>query len=163
MKTQAAPDSGFSLLELIMVVVVMALVLAVTYPSLSRGNATLHLRTSARDVLNVMRYAREKAITEQMEMRVVADRENRKVLMTDAYGENAREYSLPQGILIGRLLFGPNEIQEGPLVVRFLPNGSSDSAELTLASDKGGFLRIVTDPVTGGARVVSPQEGGNRP
>jgi len=159
---RAAQQSGFSLLELIMVVVVIALVLAVTYPSLSRGNATLHLRTSARDVLNVMRYAREKAITEQVEMRVVADRDERKILMTDAYGESPRAYALPKDILIARLAFGPNEILQGPLVIRFLPNGSAENAEIVLASDKGGALRVVTDPVTGGARVISPQEGGRR-
>jgi hypothetical protein len=41
------------------------------------------------------------------------------------------------------------------LVVRFLPNGSSDSAEVLLKSDKGSFLRIITDPITGGARIES--------
>ncbi len=152
-------ESGFSLLELIMVVVVIALVLAVTYPSLSRGNATLHLRTSARDVLNVMRYAREKAITEQVEMRVVAERESRTITMTDGYGDGGRRYVLPLDIQIARLALGGQEIPEGPLVIRFLPNGSSVTAELVLASDKGGSLRIVTDPVTGGARVAPREEG----
>ncbi len=142
-----------------MVVVVISLVLAVTYPSLSRGNATLHLRTSARDVLNVMRYAREKAITEQTEMRVVAQRESGTITMTDGYGDGGRPYVLPTGIHLAGLALGGQEILDGPLVIRFLPNGSSVTAELVLASDKGGALRIVTDPVTGGARVARREEG----
>jgi general secretion pathway protein H len=156
---RAGREAGFSLLELIMVVIVIALVLTVTYPSLSRGNATLHLRTSARGVLNVLRYAREKAITEQMEMRVVADAKTRQVSMTDAYGDGARSYPLPNGIAIAGVSFGGLEIRDEPLVIRFLPNGSAETAEIVLASDKGGFLRIVTDPITGGARVVRPEEG----
>ena len=54
-------DPGFTLLELLIVVLVVGLVLAVSYPSLSRGSAVVHLRTTSRDVLNIFRYAREKA------------------------------------------------------------------------------------------------------
>ena len=63
-------EAGFTLLELLIIVVVMALVLAVTYPSLSRGSTALHLRSSGRDILNIFRYAREKAVTEQTGMKV---------------------------------------------------------------------------------------------
>jgi hypothetical protein len=42
---------------------------------------------------------------------------------------------------------------EGPLVVRFLPNGSAGNAEVVLISDRGSVVRVVTDPITGGARV----------
>ena len=48
-------ERGFSLLELVMVLVVIALVLAVTYPALLRGGAALHLRASGRDVLSTLR------------------------------------------------------------------------------------------------------------
>jgi prepilin-type N-terminal cleavage/methylation domain-containing protein len=151
-------ERGFSLLELIMVIVMIALVLAVTYPSLSKGNATLHLRTAGREVINTMRYAREKAITEQAEMRIVADRENQNLAMTDGYGDGARYYALPHDVKIGRIALRGQEIMEGPLVIRFLPNGSAEPAELLLASDRGGVLRIVTDPVTGSARVAPTGE-----
>ena len=152
-------ERGFSLLELIMVIVVIALVLAVTYPSLSKGNATLHLRTAAREVINTVRYAREKAITEQTEMRIVADRENRRFALTDGYGEGARHYNLPHDVAIGRIALRGQEILDGPLVIRFLPNGSAEPAELQLVSERGGTVRLVTDPVTGTARVAP---GGER-
>jgi hypothetical protein len=43
------------------------------------------------------------------------------------------------------------------LRIRFLPNGSSDNAEILLNSDRGSVLRIVTDPITGGAKIVTGQ------
>jgi general secretion pathway protein H len=153
-------DQGFSLLEIIIVIVVMALAMAIAYPSLSRGTASLHLRSAARHVLNTMRYAREKAITEQSELRIVAEREGQKITLTDAYGEGSRTYVLPSEIRMERLALAGQEILEGPLVVRFLPNGSAEHAEILLRSEKGGILRVVTDPITGGARILYGTERG---
>ena len=81
-----ATDQGFTLLELLIVVLVVVLVLAVSYPSLSRGSASLHLRTTGRDVLNIFRYAREKAVTEQIGMRVTADREKQRMVVVGRSG-----------------------------------------------------------------------------
>ena len=63
--------------------------------------------------------------------------------------------SLPQDVKIQRIALAGNEISEGPLIVRFLPNGSSDSAEILVKSDTGVLLRIMSDPITGGARIES--------
>jgi prepilin-type N-terminal cleavage/methylation domain-containing protein len=148
-------DQGFTLLELLMVVLVIALVLAVSYPSLSRGSAALHLRATGRDILNTFRYAREKAVTEQTGMMVTVDRDKQELILSDNLGDGARRYILPQDVKIQRIALAGAEILEGPLIVRFLPNGSSDRAEVLLRSDAGSFLRIISDPITGGARIES--------
>jgi Tfp pilus assembly protein FimT len=75
-----------------MVLVVIALVLAVTYPALLRGGAALHLRASGRDVLSTLRYAREKAVTQQTGSRVVLDRETQTVTLTDDLGDGSRSF-----------------------------------------------------------------------
>jgi prepilin-type N-terminal cleavage/methylation domain-containing protein len=146
-------DRGFTLLELLMVVLVAALALGVSYPTLSRGSSSLRLRAAGRDVLNTFRYAREKAVTEQTGMMVTVDKERQLLILSDSLGDRARSYTLPQGVKIQRLLRAGEEIVQGPLIVRFLPNGSADSAEVLLAADTGFFLRIVSDPITGGARI----------
>ena len=64
-------------------------------------------------------------------------------------------YRLPDDVKIQRIALGGTEVLEGPMAVRFLPNGSADGAEVLLKSDKDSFLRIVTDPITGGARIES--------
>ncbi len=153
-------DQGFTLVELIIVVVVIALVLAVSYPSLSRGSASIKLRAAGRDILSTFRYAREKAVTEQTGMRVAVDREKQEVTLSDDLGDGSRRYTLPRDIQIRRMLLGGIEVMEGPLIVRFLPNGSAEEAEVMLQSRTGSFLRIITDPITGGARVEQgPGEG----
>jgi general secretion pathway protein H len=146
-------DQGFTLLELMIVVVVVALVLTVSYPSLSRGSAAVKLRGTGRDILSTFRYAREKAVTEQMGMRVTVDRERQELILSNDLGDGPRRYALPAEVKIQRMIRGGTEVVEGPLVVRFLPNGSAENAEVLLQSKMGSYLRIITDPITGGARV----------
>jgi prepilin-type N-terminal cleavage/methylation domain-containing protein len=155
-------QSGFTLLELVIALVVMGLAVAVSYPALSRGGASLHLRATGRDVLNTLRYARETAITQQTGSRVVVDRDAQKITLTDELGDGARALSLRRDVKIYRMALAGGEITEGPLVIRFLPNGSSDNAEILLRSDTGGILRVVTDPMTGGARIVTDSAVKNR-
>src|SRR5262245_7176742 len=152
--------AGFTLLELIIGMLIVGLTLAVTYPALSRGSAAIDLRSAGRDVLNTFRYAREKAITEGIGSRVVLDREAGTVTLTDAYGEGMRQLTLKSGVRIVRLAIGNKEVLDGMLVVRFLPNGSTERAEVVIASRTGVMLAIVTDPITGGARVEAQSERG---
>jgi general secretion pathway protein H len=152
-------SAGFTLLELIMVIVVIGITIAISFPALTRGTQALHLRAAGRDVLNVLRYAREKAITEQREIRFVAKEQGREVILTDALGEGGSSHALPRDVVVERVFAGSQEIREGPLVIRFLPNGSSTPATIVLKSDAGGYLRIITDPITGGARIVPGPEG----
>ncbi len=146
-------NGGFTLLELLVVVLIAATVLAVTYPALSRGSSSVHLRATGRDVLNIFRYARERAVTEQVGMRVTADRERQRLVVADDLGDGGRFYLLPQDVRIHRLVLGGRETAEESAVIRFLPNGSSDTAEVLLRSDSGSFLRVISDPLAGGARI----------
>jgi prepilin-type N-terminal cleavage/methylation domain-containing protein len=148
-------NQGFTLLELIIVVFVMTLVLAASYPSLTRGSTALHLRSTSRDILNVFRHARDKAVTEQIRMKVTVDLNKQELLLSDTLGKKVRKYSLPKDVRIQRIALAGGEILEGPLIIRFLPNGSSDNAEVLLRSDTGSVLRIISDPITGGARIES--------
>ena len=149
------PAGGFTLLELVIVIAIIGLALAATYPALSRGSAAIHLRAAGRDCLNTLRYAREKAITEQKITAVLADRAKQKIALTDEFGEGARYLTLPQDVRLHRLALAGQEVLDRPLMIRFLPNGSCEEAEIELRSDKGGVLRLVTDPILGGARILT--------
>jgi general secretion pathway protein H len=148
-------NRGFTLLELILALLIITLVLIVSYPSLSRASNAFHLKTTGRDVLNTFRYAREKAVTEQIGMRVMVDREKQQMVLTNYLGDGARTYLLPEDIKIKRIALAGNEISQDSMVVRFLPNGSCDAGEIVLKSVKGSWLKVITDPITGGARIES--------
>jgi len=151
-------QKGFTLLELVVVLLIITLIMAVSYPTLSRGTAALSLRTTGRDILNTFRYAREKAVTLQSGMLVTVDRENQKLRLTDDFGEGNREYLLPDNVRIDRVLLGGSETGQSSIIVRFLPNGSSDTVEILLQSRNGSLLKVVSDPISGGACIRPGEE-----
>jgi type II secretion system protein H len=150
-------EPGFTLLELMLILVVMCLVAVVTYPSMLRGRTAFHLRAVGRDVVNALRFARETAVAEQKVMIVSVDFESQKITVADDVGDGARSFAPPSDVKIQRLASSSGELQQGPLRIRFLPNGSSDDAEILLKSDSGATLKIVADPIRGAARIVSEQ------
>jgi len=148
-----AGNDGFSLLEVVIVILIMSLAMAVSYPVMTRGSTSLHLRAAGRDLLNLMRYAREKAITEQTAMMLLADRSSSRITLTDVMGQGAHLLTLPKDVRIQRLTLDGVEVTDGPMLVHFLTNGSAERAEVQLIADNGAVLRVFTDPITGGARI----------
>ena len=150
-------NGGFSLLELILVLVVISLVTAIAFPSMSRGKTAFHLRAVARDVINSVRIARETAVTEQKSMMVVIDAQTQQVTVSDDVGEGARTYRPPDDVKVMGLTAAGEEGLQGPLVIHFSSNGSSDNAQILIKSDTGTNLKIVVDPFVGSARIQSSE------
>jgi prepilin-type N-terminal cleavage/methylation domain-containing protein len=148
-------NGGFSLLELILVLVVISLVMAIAYPSMSRGKTAFHLRAVARDVINSLRVAREAAVTEQKSMMVVIDAQAQQITVSDDVGEGARKYRPPNDVKVLGLTSTGEEGLQGPLVIRFSSNGSSDNAQILIKADTGANLKIIVDPLIGSARIQS--------
>ena len=147
-------EGGFSLLELILVLVVMSLVLAMVYPSMSKGKTAFHLRAVGRDVVNALRIARESAVTEQKVMLVLVDAQAQQVTVSDEVGDDPRTYQPPSDVKILLWTGTGEERPQGSLAIRFLPNGSSEDAQILVKADSGASLRVILDPITGGARIL---------
>jgi len=150
-------ERGFTILELLLVMLLLALVAAVSYTSLLRGSSSLHLRTSSRDVLNTFRYARERAVSEQTGMIVTVDVDNQALTLSNNLGDDPKTLTLPSDVKINRIALSGEEVTDSSMTVRFLPNGSADEAEVLLQSESGLQLDIITDPLTGGARIETIQ------
>ncbi len=152
-------NGGFSLLELILVLVVLSFVTVIALPSMSRGRTAFHLRAVARDVVNSLRIAREAAVSEQVTMQVVVDSQSQTVTVSNDVGENPRVYKLPDDVKVAGLTPGGEEGLPGPLIIRFLTNGSSDPGQILLKTDSGAHLKVLVDPFIGTARVETNEEG----
>ena len=67
---------GFTILELVLVLVIMAIVLAIAAPSLQAWRAGSELRYCAEDVVSATHWARSRAICEARTYVLVIDRQN---------------------------------------------------------------------------------------
>ena len=146
-------ESGFTLLELIVVALIIALILGISYPSMSRGTSILNLRTTSRDVLNTFRHAREKAVSEQMSMLLIVNRGENRLELANILGETISSYTLPKGVQIQQMTRAGNEIKDEAMIVRFMPNGNLENVRIRIAADGGSRMQIVSDPLRGGARI----------
>jgi prepilin-type N-terminal cleavage/methylation domain-containing protein len=146
-------EKGFTLLELIVVTLIIALVLGISFPSMERGASILSLQVASRDVLNTFRFARARAISEQTSMLLVIDRSKDRFELANVLGEPLRAYTLPRGVNIQRMERAGSEVRDDVMTVRFSPNGSLELASIRLAADGGRKMQIISDPLGGGARM----------
>jgi len=146
-------ESGFTLLELIVVVLIIALFCGIGYPALSRGTKMLSLQTACRDVLNTFRYARERAVSEQRTLLLLIDRGEGRFELANILGEPMRAYTLPSGVKIQYMERAGSEVQDTVMAIRFAPNGNLENVGIHLATDRGSKMQIISDPLGGGARM----------
>jgi len=146
---------GFTLLELIVVLVLLGAVAAVVMTSFSGVMLGLQLETASRDLVTRMRQARVDAVARQAAFRVVLAAEPSQgfsYMLADEYGRKIRSYELPKGISI-------IAEEELPLTISFYPNGRSSGGRFGLKREGGRELRIDVDPITGFGKVVKDSGG----
>jgi general secretion pathway protein H len=136
--------SGFTLVELIVVLVILAALTALVAPSFSRTIASARLRTAASDVRSTLARGRALAVA-AARVRAVAIELSRGEFGVD----NEAVRSLPDSIRLGAVLRGEERQERGSVRVRFFPDGGGEEAEITVTAEDGGTLRVTVDPLTG--------------
>jgi prepilin-type N-terminal cleavage/methylation domain-containing protein len=135
---------GFTLLELIVTLVVLAVAVGLVAPTIGRSTETLRTRAEVAGFSATFRHAREQAITTRQPYTVAVNPTNR--LLTVTTGEDEVRWT--------RTLSSRIEIRaETPtaLTVHFEPQGTSSGGDFHVSSGKISY-RVTIDPVTGRVR-----------
>jgi general secretion pathway protein H len=130
-------NTGFTLLELLVVLTIAALLTALVPPLYSNAVPGAKLKTTTREFAIALREARSSAITRssQIDLRLLADPPSYAV------GSDAA-VRLPQGVVISAydyLTSGQASLRDSRLLtddeilIRFFPDGSSNGAVVKLA------------------------------
>ncbi|OIQ74949.1 hypothetical protein GALL_433900 [mine drainage metagenome] len=139
--------SGFTLLELLVVLVLMGLITGMAVPLLSSGLPGAQLKASARELLAGLRQARDQAITRRQDAALTIDVQKHNFQVTG----DSRVYKLPAKVKIG--LFVADTQAAGDVgAFRFYPDGSSTGGRVTVSLDRTTY-RIDVDWLTGMARL----------
>ena len=150
--------SGFTLLELIVVLILMAASAAVILPSFTSGLQGLELETSSRDLVTRMRRARSDAIGTQRVFRIILDQapqDSAYYVLANDYEEEIERYPFAKGTLIE---IPPS--QSFPLKLSFYPNGRSSGGKFLIANQQGKRLYVLVNPITGLGRVTRELDPG---
>ena len=155
---------GFALLELLVVVLIIGLISALVVPSMGRFMTGVKLKTGSRDVLNILRIARETAIREQAPQKIRIDFLHGSILLTDAYGGLKRQYDLGKDVEVEAIRVEGAEAEKQEVVdILFYPEGSATGAEIVLknpGTDNRVVLRM--DAVTGTVQILPAKDSLSR-
>ncbi len=120
---------GFSLLELIAVIVLIAIVITVASVNASKSLGSARTRAVSRDLVAALRYTRGQAIVHGEQRTFDVDLEHMR------YQAPGREsVAFPDGIEV-RVLTAANEVSPDRVArVRFFPDGSSSGGRLSVVA-----------------------------
>lgn len=144
--------SGFTLVELLVVLVIAALVLGLVGTSISRNVSGAEMRSSVRKMAASIRYTRTRAILDKQEQVFFVDTENR------AYTAPRREpVQLPEGMEVQLMTARSELTSETVGGIRFYPDGGSTGGHVELAAN-GRTYRINVAWLTGEATVQRDED-----
>jgi prepilin-type N-terminal cleavage/methylation domain-containing protein len=128
--------TGFTLLELMIVLFIAGLSLSVVILSVGRMHENAVFKEEVRKLHTALRYAREISLLKRVEVRFDIDEEESRYWIFKE-GSVEKEHLLPQGFLI-----------TGETIT-FSPKGDSSGGFVNISDDKGREYRIEVDPVLG--------------
>ncbi len=170
-KTVASGPAGFTLFELLVVLVIVGLVTAVVAPRWVAALPGIQLTTAARKTAAMLRHAGNQAVAEQKIYRGVILLEEHKVsvyrIETDVWwaatvnsGEEdspLSTFELPEGVRFDSAHNGLGGAAEPDrLNIFFYPGGGNSGGQVAMANERNRRLIIQTDFITGSVRVSEP-------
>lgn len=131
---------GFSLLELLVVLVIIGLSVSLVLPSLAGGLSSLRLKAAAREVSATLRYARSLAVSMGKEQVMNLDIDAGKYWLNQ---DTVNIRSLPPEVCFRNLTIQGEEIATGRAGIIFYPmgNSSGDSISITAGPDRNCQIR----------------------
>jgi prepilin-type N-terminal cleavage/methylation domain-containing protein len=142
-------DRGFTLLELIVTLFVLALATAIVVPSIGRSTEGIRVRAEVAGFSAFLRRAREESVTTRTDLAVTVDPVARLVLEETADNQVRARHPLPERITI-------EADPPAALTVYFSPLGFSTGGTFRVGGPTGIVYRVSVDPLTG--RVQSRRE-----
>ena len=157
-------NKGFSLIELMVVLILISLTIALVTPSLSRFSKTVELKGAAKKVSTILRYCRSEAVNKGQVYQALFDSNSREVrVQSMAWKEEKDEkkegkiseklYPLPQGIRMKEVESPSSQSPSDSPLIEFYPNGGSNGGAILFESQGCKGYKIKVNFLTGMVKV----------
>jgi general secretion pathway protein H len=168
---------GFTLLELIIVLIIIGISSALVVPRFIGGMGGLDLKTASGKVAASLRYARSQAVSQKAAYTAVFDLEhNRLKIISEGAGETEaidpadgeerpkfreERYDLPEGIFFERVDEGENAYGEDDpdtFTIGFYPSGASDGGTIAVVDERKRGYIVTIDVITGSVKLARGED-----
>jgi len=123
--------AGFTLVEIMVVMVIIALIMGLVATSMSRSISAAEARAASRELVASLRYTRARAIIDKAEQVFLVDTENRSY---QAPGRDKVE--LPEGVDLAITTATSELVSDAVSGIRFFPDGGSTGGHIELTVNK---------------------------
>ncbi len=147
-------NKGFTLVELLIVLVIMVLGVSLVGPNISSGSDRASLKAASRDLKSALRYARGQALVSQQQVTVTLD------LAANHYkinGKHQKSYQLAKSIEINLRTAQVDIETDQKGSIRFFPDGSSTGGQITLTQGEIE-INVIINWLTGHVKISEDNE-----
>lgn len=137
-------STGFTMIELLLVLLLLGLVYALVAPGLTEGSVGLEMKAATRQLAAGLRKARSTAVTERRDALVTLDVEGRAFSVTG----DPKTYALPERMELALFTAQSEQVQDKVGAIRFFPDGTSTGGRITIGFGESK-QHIDVDWVTG--------------
>jgi general secretion pathway protein H len=139
--------AGFTLFEMLVVLMIVSLVTALTLPSLRRTPDHLRLEAAGRSLASALRFSRVAAIARNADLVLSVDVERKSFAFS-----SGSTIQLEPEISVHMIFAAPLRRGRGVGVIRFFPDGTSSGGDIVLALGQRQ-VRISVNWLTGDAEL----------
>lgn len=147
---------GFTLLELIVVIFVIALLAGIVFPSF-RGLSTRQLSSDARRIASLLQYLSDSAMASKETYSVDFDLQRSSISWKGPEGDKTESLKT----LAGVDLQSKGMTREGLVTVFFGPAGILEYIEVLLKDNENG-IKVTFNPISGRAKILTGEEQDDR-
>lgn len=141
-----AKTKGFSLLEVMVVLVIMALIMVIIPPFLPNVMASTYVKSAARELAASLKHARSQAIDHQSETTLVVNVDQESYMLTKgsrnlkSNNQTYKNLVLPDDVALTLITAESEQLSEHEGQIRFFPDGSSTGGQIKLAFKDQEYL-----------------------
>lgn len=136
---------AFTFIELLFIVIIIAVLVAVSFPNLRKSFNNLELNSFSREISAVINYLEQRSIVDVTTIHLNIDNEKKEYYAVKAESsERFKTYRIPDGIKIE---------MEGNDEIAFYPDGSIDKVEIKLINSDNQEVILTTKGVYGGVKL----------
>lgn len=144
--------SGFTLLELIVIISIISLILAVSLPSLTAVGGD-NIKSDAKRIASMLRYLNDSAITTKDSLYMKVNLRDKIIFYNGPDGEKTERINSMAGIE----LQSKGLVSEGEVVLFFGQSGAAENIRVHLRDEKSAMI-VALNPTSGRVKIITSNE-----